>query len=319
MKNISEWLLQATGLSLELQNKLLTSTIIILILWFLRTLVIRIMFRQTDDVRIHYRWRKTSTYVVVILGIFLVSRVWFKGIQSLATFLGLVSAGLAIALKDLVMGVAGWIFIMWRRPFGVGDRIQIGDHAGDVIDIRLFQFTLMEVGNWVDADQSTGRIIHIPNGMILNEMLANYSKGFKYIWNEMPVLITFESNWEKAKDILQRIASKHAEHLSKTAEKRLKEASKRFMIFYTTLTPTVYTSVKDSGVLLTIRFLCEPRRRRGSEQAIWEDVLHEFAKCADIDFAYPTQRFYDNRVEGKAGTKLLSVEEDTKRSKNEAD
>ena len=67
---------------------------------------------------------------------------------------------------------------------------------------RIFMFTLMEIGNWVDADQSTGRVIHIPNGKVFKEVLANYSKGFQYIWNEIPVLVTFESNWKKAKEIL---------------------------------------------------------------------------------------------------------------------
>ena len=192
---------------------------------------------------------------------------------------------------------------MWRRPFQVGDRIQLGNHAGDVIDLRIFQFTLMEIGNWVDAEQSTGRILHIPNGQVFSDVLANYSKGFQYIWNEVPVLVTFESNWKKAKEILLRIGVKHAEHLSKTAEQRVKKASMKFMIFYSKLTPTVYTCVKDCGVLLTIRYLCEPRRRRGSEQAIWEEILEEFAECQDIDFAYPTQRFYNNLLEGKAETK----------------
>ncbi len=81
----------------------------------------------------------------------------------------------------------------------MGDRIQVGNFAGDVIDLRIFQFTLMEIGNWVDADQSTGRVIHIPNGKVFTEMLANYSKGFHYIWNEIPFLVTFESNWKKQK------------------------------------------------------------------------------------------------------------------------
>ena len=75
------------------------------------------------------------------------------------------------------------------------------------------------------------------------------------------------------------------------------------MIFYSKLTPTVYTSVRDCGVLLTIRYLCEPRRRRGTEQSIWEDILEQFAQCDDIDFAYPTRRFYNNVIEGKEGTK----------------
>jgi hypothetical protein len=74
------------------------------------------------------------------------------------------------------------------------------------------------------------------------------------------------------------------------------------MIHYNILTPTVYSSVKDCGVMLTIRYLCRPRQRRGSEQAIWEDILLKFAECPDIDFAYPTTRFYDNMKEGKSPT-----------------
>ena len=200
------------------------------------------------------------------------------------------------------MNIAGWVFIIWRRPFDVGDRIEIGGHAGDVIDKRLFMFSLMEIGKWVDADQSTGRVIHLPNGLVIKNPLANYSQGFTYIWHEIPVLVTFESNWEKAKRILQDIANQQSEHLSKEAEKRVKQAAKKFMIFYTKLTPIVWTSVEDCGVLLTIRYLTDPRKRRGTEQAIWEDILRKFAINDDIDFAYPTTRFYHNVLEGKSGT-----------------
>lgn len=194
--------------------------------------------------------------------------------------------------------IAGWIFVIWWRPFAVGDRVQIGEFAGDVIDISVFQFSLMEIGNWVDADQSTGRVLHVPNGMLMTAPLANYSKGFQYIWNEIPVLVTFESDWHKAKEVLLKIGSEHAEHLSAKAAERVREASKRFMICYSTFTPTVYTTVKDSGVLLTIRYLCQPRRRRTTEQAIWEDVLERFAEVSSIDFAYPTTRFFDHVADG---------------------
>ena len=182
----------------------------------------------------------------------------------------------------------------------MGDRIEVGGHRGDVIDIRLFKFTLLEIGNWVHADQSTGRVIHLPNSLILTDVIANYSRGFELIWNEIPVLVTFESNWEEAKRILVRVGEEHDAHLSHEAERRIREASKRYMIVYSKLTPTVYTSVQDCGVLLTLRYLIGPRKRRGSEQAIWEEVLREFAAREDIDFAYPTQRFYDNVDGGQA-------------------
>jgi small-conductance mechanosensitive channel len=301
--HLTDWIHRSMGLSPEIQSMVLISIVTILIVLVLRQLILRIVSKKFEDVRVRYRWRKTSAYIAFLLAILILGRVWFEGFQSIATYLGLLSAGVAIALKDLLANLAGWIFIIWRKPFEVGDRIQIGNQSGDVIDIRIFQFTLMEIGNWVDADQSTGRVIHIPNGKIFTEPQANYHKGFQYIWNEIPVLVTFESNWEKAKSILQEIGIRHAEHLSPHAEERIREASRKFMIFYTKLSPTVYTTVKDCGVLLTIRYICEPRRRRDREQAIWEDILKEFPKYEDIDFAYPTQRFYNNVLEGKTGRK----------------
>jgi small-conductance mechanosensitive channel len=303
MEMMTQWIEQNLGVAPAMQTKLLTSLIAILLLWILHLVLVKLIVPRIQDVYIRYRIRKTAGYIIFIIGILVVGRVWIRGFQALATYLGILSAGLAIALKDPLANLAAWIFIVWRRPFEVGDRIQIGSNAGDVIDIRVFQFTLMEIGNWVGADQSTGRIVHVPNGRVFTESLANYSKGFQYIWNEIAVLITFESNWRKAKEILLGIGSKHAEELSATAEERVRRAARKFMIFYTKLTPTVYTTVKDSGVLLTIRYLCEPRKRRGSEEAIWEDILTEFAGCDDVDFAYPTRRYYDNLLEGKPGAR----------------
>ncbi len=239
-----------------------------------------------------YQWRKIISTIIAILGIIIVGRLWYEGVQSIATYLGLLSAGIAIALKDLIANFAGWIYIISRKPFEVGDRIQIGNLAGDVIDLSLFEFSLLEIGNWVDADQSTGRIIHIPNGKIFTLDLANYDKGFKYIWNEIRVVITFESNWQKAKKILLKIANNKSENITTPVERQIKRAARKFLIYYKHLTPIVYTDVKDHGIQLTIRHLCETRKRRGYTEAIWEDILKEFAKQKDIELAYPTTRFY---------------------------
>jgi len=292
MNNISSWIESTLNITPEFQGKLFYSFLIIFILLVIRTLFLKLLLNQTEDAKIRYRWRKTSYYIFLFISIFFVSRVWLQGVKSLTTFLGFISAGIVIALKDLLVNPVGWLFILWWKPFEVGDRIQIGEHRGDVVDIRLYKFTLMEIGNWVDSDQSTGRIIHIPNSAVINDAVANYSKGFEYIWNEIPVLVTFESDWHLAKEHLEKIIKKHAEHLSAPAQKKVKEASKKFMIFYKTLTPIVYTSVSESGVLLTIRYLCQPRKRRLSEHAIWEDILNEFSNEKNISFAYPTQRFY---------------------------
>ena len=287
------------GFSPASQSKIL-NTIVVIVIWFIFDRVFKkIALDKIDDLTSRYQWQKIVKYTTVILVIILLTKIWFGAFESFGTYLGLLSAGLAIALQDLLVNFAGWIFLLIRKPFKVGDRIEINSIIGDVIDIRLFQFSVIEIGNWVDADQSTGRIIHIPNGTVFKTSQANYTAGFEYIWNEIPVLVTFESDWKKAKQILTDAVNKHAVHLSEDAEKQIKEAAKEFLIFYTKLTPIVYTSVKDSGVMLTMRYICNVRKRRATDQAIWEEVLEQFANHKDIDFAYPTQRFYSNLTEGK--------------------
>jgi small-conductance mechanosensitive channel len=296
---MSDWLHNNLGLSVGVQGQIAVTCIIILALLIFRRVILGVVWGQTHDAKLRYRWQKGTTYLVSVVGILLLGRVWFGGFQGAGSFLGLFAAGIAIALKDILVNIAGWLFMIWRRPFAVGDRIQIGTNAGDVIDVRIFHFTLNEIGNWVDADQSTGRVIHIPNGRVLTDVIANYSEGFEYIWNEIPVLVTMESDWERAKQILLEIVQRDSAEIVKAAEESVKHSTKRFMILYTTLTPTVYTKVGEDGVVLTLRYLCEPRKRRVTEQTIWEDILRTFAKEPHIDLGYITRRGFNNTYEGK--------------------
>ena len=292
----------ATGFSKEVLINLIWSALVVAIIWVVRLLILRLAYRRSSmDARARYQWRKTSAYVAVFVGVFVFFRIWVGAISSLATFFGLLSAGIAIALKDPLANFAGWLFIVWKRPFAPGDRITIRAHTGDVIDQSVFMFTLLEVGTETGANQSTGRIIHLPNGWMFTDSVINFTRGFPYVWNEIPVLVSFESNWRAAKQILFDISAEHGNKLSDDAERRLRRAAQEFLIFYSKLTPTVYTAVRQSGVELTMRYLVEPRRRRGSEQQIWEAILDGFAVHDDIEFAYPTRRIFQNAIEGKPG------------------
>ncbi len=305
MYNLTNYLANSTGLAPETINKIILTFAFIILLYLFQLLVLRIVWSQTKNIKIRYQWKRSLSFILPFVGLIIIGAIWIQAFQQFGAFLGLLSAGVAIALKDPLTNLAGWFFIVFRHPFVVGDRVQMGDHAGDVIDIRLFQFTILEIGNWVDADQSTGRIIHLPNGKVFTEPQINYSTGFNYIWNEMQVRVTFESNWEKAKNILQDIVNHRAENIDREAEREIFEASKNFMIHYTHLTPYIYTAVKEFGIQLTIRYLCNPRKRRGTENEIWKDILKEFRSQNDIWFAYPTTRFY-TRDEAKTGKNFQS-------------
>lgn len=301
------WLVGAvhdlTGLSVSSVDHLLLTLAVVVGLWAARALVLGVVNRRSKDIRVRYQWRKTTSYVVAGLGALLLFRIWIGAIGAFATFLGLLSAGLAIALKDPLTNLAGWVFIVWKRPFSPGDRIQIRALVGDVIDQRVFQFTLLEVGTETGADQSTGRIVHVPNAWIFLDALVNFTRGFPYVWNEVAVRITFESDWRAAKRALEAIAEEHANPLSADAERTLRRAAQEYMIFYSKLTPTVYTDVMEWGIRLTVRYLVEPRRVRGSEQALWEAILDVLLAHEGVEFAYPTSRVFRNSEEGKPGAR----------------
>ena len=301
--NITDFL----GLVDTATDKLIFTAIALTLIFLFRVFTGLIIHRKvTDDGRL-YHIRRTVTYVYTVILILVVGSIWFKGIASLSTFLGLASAGLAVAMHDTIANIAGFFFIEARKPFRVGDRIELDSYKGDVVDIRLFEFSIVEVGNWVDADQSTGRIVHIPNSLVMKMPLSNYHIGFEYIWNEVPVLITFESDWKKAKNLLKNIAKNNAEHLSQGAQAQIRRAAKKYLIVAGVLTPTVYTTVKDSGVMLTIRYIVDPRQRRGTEQKMWEDILDAFAAEPTIDLAYNTTRFYSAPQSSDAPTSPLDL------------
>ncbi|MEX0771096.1 MAG: mechanosensitive ion channel family protein [Balneolaceae bacterium] len=298
-EQIARWLTNTP----DFYGYLLETAVVILVLIAARYIILKIVHRNIQEPSQRYKWRKNLAYTLGFFGFILIGNIWFEGMGSLATFLGLLSAGLVIALRDPIVDIAGWIFILWRKPFDVGDRIQLDQNKGDVIDIRLFKFSILEIGNWVHADQSTGRVIHIPNHVIFSDSVANYTSDFDFIWNEIEIVVTFESNWQKAKRILEEISGSHLEEYVKDADQQIQKASRSYLIRYNFLTPIVYTEVVGHGIKLTIRHLSDPRKRRSTTQSIWEDVLTRFQKEEDVGFAYQTYRIYQNQIEGKPGLK----------------
>lgn len=282
----------ALGLPEAVSEKLLFTAVTVLTAWLVRRLLVRWFVVGLSDKRLQYQWRKGISYAVSGVAALVVATIWIDGFSQVGTFLGLLTAGIAIALRDVVADVAGWIVIMWKRPFRLGDRIQIGSHSGDVVDISLLQFSILEIGNWVAADQSTGRLIHIPNAHVLTAPLANYVDQFPFVWHEIPVLVTFESDWRAAKAILEEIVEEESRGVEPMARDSLQSSAGTMLISYDKLSGTVYTSVRDDGVLLTLRFLVAPRQRRGAEQRVWEAILDAFDAVDSISLAYRTQRLF---------------------------
>ncbi len=204
------------------------------------------------------------------------------------TLLTVIGAGLAIAMRELLLNLAGWSYVTLLTPYRPGDRIEVNGIQGDVIDIRVMRTTVMEIGGWVQADQSTGRIAHIPNGWNLSHAVYNYTRGFNFIWNELPVRLTFRSDWENARRIMQQFAEESTRLVEHQAADEIRQMSREFLVHYSILTPFVYVRVVENGILLTLRYLCDVRKRRGTEHALTVSILAAFSEQGDIELAYPT-------------------------------
>lgn len=271
--------------------KLIVSAGIIMLLALLRWIVLRAVNNYIHDVKLRYNWRKWSTHIGFMLSAILVISVWFKEFSSILTFLGLLSAGIAIALREPVVNFFGWLFLLWRKPFSVGDRIKIGEDTGDVIDIRIFQFSLMEIGAWVGSDQYTGRIVDVPNGKVFSQQQYNFSKQFPLIWNELSFRVTFESSIENTKSIIEKAINQPELQIQQEDIDKLKETVENFVVYNPVTKPSIFYKVVENGIQFTFRYLCKFYLRRLTEQLIWDKIIEAVQNENTVKFAYPTQRF----------------------------
>lgn len=265
--------------------KLLTSLGLLLLNVLLIQMMSKILFKTIKNNSVYYTTRKRLYYFNTVILLVVIVLIWSESKLDLATYVGFISAGIAISLRELFTNMAAWLILLFQKPYEVGDRITVNEIVGDVIDIKVFQTVLMEVSSPRYGQQSTGRIIHIPNNFLFLHGITNANKGFEYIWNEIEVRLTLESPWEMAKLKLEEIINHHTLHLSSEAEENVIQASKRYMLHYTNLTPIVFVNVREGYLILTIRYLCEPRQARMTENLIWQEILGAFNEIEEIKMA----------------------------------
>ncbi|MCY6369125.1 mechanosensitive ion channel family protein [Clostridium ganghwense] len=267
---------------------ILVKLIITIALFILLHLINRSTFKVIN--RINWsshqtiKYKKIFSVINKIFFILLIIPIWIYESKDILTFLGLFSAGLAFAFKDLVSNFLGWLIINSHKPFQVGDRIKIGDSIGDILEIDWFYTTIIEVTQTNKTyGQSTGRLVYIPNIKLLSVEVINETNTFPYTWNELEITLTLNSNWKKAKDLIMNIAKNELGNIEEDAKHSLEIASKTHPIYYQNLSHTIYTSIDVGKIVLTLRFICRSRNFRNIEHNIVESILTEFEKQKDIN------------------------------------
>lgn len=285
MKNI------LLGLALKFENKSVLSRFavtlaLIILLYIIKRSLCAFIDKLNLDSKQIIKYKKIFSTMINVVFIIFIIPIWMYESKDIFTFLGIFSAGLAFAFRDVVANFLGWVIINTQKSFQVGDRIRIGESLGDVLEITWFYTTIIEVMKNDDNTygQSTGRLISVPNIKVLTEELINETNSFPFIWNEIDISLTVDSNWSKAKELILNIASNKLGNIEEEAKDSLSIVSKTLPIYYENLSHTIYTSIENGKIVLTLRFICRSRNFRNLKHFIVEDILTEFSKCEDIHF-----------------------------------
>ncbi|AYF54363.1 mechanosensitive ion channel protein [Clostridium sp. K25] len=265
--------------------KFFITIVVILFTFFINRSTCSLIERSNLCSKDTIKYKKFICITFKIMCIVIILPIWLYDSKDLFAFLGIFSAALAFAFRDVVGNFIGWITIYTQKPFEMGDRIKIGDSLGDVLEIGWFYTTIIEVttNDNKTYGQSTGRLISVPNIKILKHELINETNSFPYTWTEINTLISIDSNWKKAKKIILSIANNRLGNIEDEAKEALDIASKTLPINYQNLSHTIYTAIENGKIILTLRFICRARNFRNLLHCITEDILTEFAKHDDIN------------------------------------
>lgn len=261
--------------------KLILLTILLLTFYKIAKIVIRKIysFLPIDDKKKFYRNRNAQIFLTIIL-VAIIFLMWGEKLEGLITLVSFISAGIAIAIREIIFNFFAGAYLKFRKPFEVEDRIEIDNIKGDVINIHALGFEILEVGERIEGEQSTGRIVHIPNSYIFKKTVKNYTKAFKYIWDEITVKIPLTADMEKTQEILYTILfdNETLKEVPIKMESAVDEIILEYRIYYNNFDPIIYTKIVDSHVELYLRYLVHPKKARNVQDEINLRILEEYQK-----------------------------------------
>ena len=241
--------------------------------WVLKN-IIEIASNQ-DKTRYNFYMRVKTIFniLTVIVLIFF----WGKYLTNILTLVSFVSAAFLLAIRDIIFNWFSGIYIRMHRPFKLEDRIEIDDTIGDVVNISTLYFDILEVFNKKNG-QSTGIVVTFPNSFVFSHKIKNLIKGFKYIWNEMEVKVPIGSDIVKTKKELYKIINgiDYIKNLPTKMKKELSDINTSYRVYYNNFDPIIYTNIEEQYVVLTIRYLMNPKKARLIESIIWNKIYKAY-------------------------------------------
>jgi small-conductance mechanosensitive channel len=237
------------------------------------SLVQRWISRRLGDIQARYTARKMITFTGYIVMVLFVLGVFSNQLSSIGVALGVAGAGIAFALQEVIVSIAGWIAISFGQFYNVSDRVMVGGIKGDVIDIGILRTTLMEIGEWIQGDAYNGRIVRVANSFVFREPVYNYSADFPFVWDEIVLPVRYGSDYEFVRNLLLDAANEIVGDYTASAEDNWRRVVRKYLIEEAPLQPSVSLAANDNWVQFTLRYITDYKKRRSTKDALFTRIL----------------------------------------------
>ena len=223
--------------------------------------------KQKSNVEIFHKVLKYLFILIILLfAVFSYAGSWV----GFGLSVGLLSAALGWALQKPITGIAGWIMLIIKRPFEIGDRIIIGDVRGDVIDLTLTHIYIAEIGGIVKGEETSGRIIMVPNSLLFEKSIINYTQESEYVLDQVAAPVTFESDLDKVEKIFIESAKKYTRDVIKITKKQ----------------PYLRTYFQAHGILVHVRYMSPAKRIQEVSSTITREIHKRMMQTKGVELAY---------------------------------
>lgn len=247
---------------------------IVVCIGFLRKLV----KGKVENITYRYKVQKG----IEIVGYFLIATLLLvtftlDSVKDYTIIIGLFTAGLTFTLQELILSIAGSFYIFFVRVYKPGDRIEINNIKGDVIDIDSIYTTIMEIGEWVSSDNYSGRIVKISNAFVFKGPIKNYSMDFPFVWDELNILVTYGSDVELAKKLIMHEAMALLSDYTKKSKVNWEKMVERYYIENARIDPSIAVRLTDNWIELNLRYITDYKLRRGTKHSLFDTIEKSFA------------------------------------------
>ncbi|WP_323676384.1 mechanosensitive ion channel family protein [Halorubellus sp. PRR65] len=256
-------------------------------------LTLQAVRRWTDDERRKHDVRNVLRLSFGLVGVVGVAGAFTEEWLGVLFSLGIAGFAVTFALQTPIVSLLGWVYIMAKRPYQVGDRVRIEDARGDVAEIDFLTTTLWEVhGDLVASHQPSGRLVTVPNAVVLESQVFNYTDdSFPYVWTETTIQISYETDLDFARETARRVVDDYlGEEMERRVDRYRDSLAETPVELAVESRPSVNVEQAESWVELHVRYLVDPKAMQATENEVLVRVLDAFAEHPDR-VGYPVGRF----------------------------